>query len=43
LSDNECRLVVDLLPKRYQNLDELPAFLDMLEVCRRRLDSTDDP
>jgi hypothetical protein len=42
LSDHECRLAVEALPKRYPNLDEYPAFIDMLEVCRRRLDGNDD-
>lgn len=42
LSDHECRLVVESLPKRYRNLDEFPAYIDMLHACRLRLDDKDD-
>ncbi|HEV3021449.1 MAG TPA: hypothetical protein VGX76_03245 [Pirellulales bacterium] len=38
LSDDECRMLVEYLPKRYPNLDEFSAYIDILRVCRRRLD-----
>ncbi|HEV3004858.1 MAG TPA: hypothetical protein VGX78_10375 [Pirellulales bacterium] len=42
LSDDECRMLVEYLPKRYPNLDEFPAYIEMLQACRRRLDGKDD-
>ncbi len=37
LSDEECHDIVELLPKRYPHLEEFPAFVEIVRVCRRRL------
>jgi hypothetical protein len=37
LTDDECRAVADVLPKRHPNLDEFPGFAGILDDCRQRL------
>jgi hypothetical protein len=42
LSDDECKAIVEVLPKHFPRLDESPAFARMLEACRRRLDGASE-
>jgi hypothetical protein len=39
LTDEECELVIELLPKRCARLDEYPAYLEILRFCRNRLEA----
>jgi hypothetical protein len=37
LSDAECELIVELMPKRYPCMEEFPAYARIVDACRQRL------